>query len=176
MAKWIIDPDHACATFAVRHFMIANVVGLFGKITGTVHFDPPDFSHLSAEADIDVGSISTGNKARDEHLLSPDFLDAAKYPKIMFKTTRVEAKGDNRGNVTADLTIRGITRPISFEVECLGPVKSPFSGKSCIGFRGTTKINREDYGVVLNYAMEGGGLVVGRDVEITFDVQADLAD
>ncbi len=176
MVKWMIDPDHACATFAVRHFMIANVVGLFGRITGTVSYDPPDIAHLSAEAEIDVSSISTGNKAREEHLLSPDFLDVAKYPKIAFKTTSVEARGNNRGRVTADLTIRGITRPISFEVECLGPVKSPFSGKSCIGFRGETKINREDYGMELSYTMEGGGLVVGKEVEITFDLEADLAD
>ena len=176
LGKWVIDPDHACATFAVRHFMIANVVGLFGKMTGTIYFDPPDIAHLSAEAEIDVTSLSTGNRARDEHLLSPDFLDAAKHTKITFKTTRVEAAGDNRGKVTADLAIRGITRPVSFQVEWLGPVKSPFSGKSSIGFRGATKINREDYGIETNYPMEGGGLVVGREVEITFDVQADLAD
>ena len=176
MAKWIIDPDHACATFSVRHFMIANVVGLFGRITGTISYDPPDIAHLSAEAEIDVSSISTGNKARDEHLLSPDFLDAAKYPKIVFETTRVEARGANRGKVTADLTIRGNTRPISFEVEGLGPVKSPFSGKSSIGFRGATKINREDYGIVSDSRMEGGGLVIGKEVEITFDLEADIAD
>jgi len=87
---------------------------------------------------------------------------------------RVEATGNNRGKVTADLTIRGMTRPISFEVECLGPVKSPFSGKASIGFRGSTKIYREDYGIEANYTMEGGGLVVGKDVEITFDLQANL--
>jgi polyisoprenoid-binding protein YceI len=176
MARWIIDPDHTCATFAVRHFMIANVVGLFSKVTGAIHFDPPNIAHLSAEADIDVNSISTGNKARDEHLLSPDFLDAAKYPKIVFRTSRVEARRANRGKVTADLTIRGNTRPISLEVEGLGPVKSPFSGKSSIGFRGTTKINREDYGIVSDSKMEGGGLVIGKEVEITFDLEADIAD
>ncbi len=176
MAKWIIDEDHACATFAVRHFMIANVVGLFGKINGTISFDPPDIAHLSAEAEIDVSSISTGHKARDEHLLSSDFLDSAKYPKIAFRTTHVEALGKNQGQVTSDLTIRGITRPVSFKVECLGPVKSPFSGKSCIGFRGVTKINRKDYGIEANDAMEGGGLVVGERIEITFDIQADLAE
>ncbi len=175
MKRWSIDADHACATFAVRHFMIANVVGLFGKMSGTIYFDPPDVAHLSAEADIDVTSISTGHRERDEHLLSADFFDAARYPKITFKTTRVEAVGDNRGKVSADLTLRGITRPVSFEVECLGPVKSPFSGRVSIGFRGATKINREDYGIEANYAMEGGGLVVGKDVEITFEVQADLA-
>jgi polyisoprenoid-binding protein YceI len=175
MAKWIIDEDHACVTFAVRHFMIANVVGLFGKVTGTIYFDPPDIAHLSAEAEIDVSSISTGHKARDEHLLGPDFLDSATYPKMAFKTIRVEATGDNRGKVTADLTIRGITRPTSFEVECLGPVKSPFSGKSCIGFRGATKINRRDYGIEAEHPMDGGGLVIGEEIEITFDLQADLA-
>jgi polyisoprenoid-binding protein YceI len=109
-------------------------------------------------------------------LLSPDFLDATNFPKITFKTTSVEAIGNNRGNVTADVTIRGMTRPISFEVEWLGSVRSPFSGKSCIGFRGATKINPEDYGMELSYTMEGGGLVVGKDVEITFELQADLAD
>lgn len=176
MAQWIIDPDHACATFSVRHFMISNVVGLFGKMTGFVYFDPPDIAHLSAEAEIDVSTLSTGNKARDEHLLSPDFLDASKYPKMTFKTNRIEAKGDRKGQVNADLTIRGITRPISFEVECFGPVKSPFSGRSCIGFSGTAMINREDYGMVLDYKMEGGGLVIGKDVGITFEVQADPAD
>ncbi len=175
MAKWMIDTDHACATFAVRHFMIANVVGLFGGITGVVTFDPPDIARLSVEAEIDVSTLSSGNKARDEHLLSQDFFDAAKYPKMIFKTKKVEAAGANRGRVAADLTIRGMTRPISFEVECLGPVKSPFSGKSCVGFRGTTKINREDYGITFDYSMEGGGLVVGKEVEITFEIQADLA-
>jgi len=174
MAKWIIDIDHACVTFAVRHFMIANVVGLFGGITGVIAFDPPDIARLSAEAEIDVSTLASGSKARDEHLLSPDFFDVAKYPKMTFKTNRVEAIGVNRGKVAADLTIRGITRPISFEVECLGPVKSPFSGKSSIGFRGATTINREDYGITFDYSMEGGGLVVGKEVEITFELQADL--
>ncbi|MGD0919499.1 MAG: YceI family protein, partial [Thermodesulfobacteriota bacterium] len=113
MAKWMIDPDHSCATFAVRHFMISNVVGLFGKMTGVVKFDPPDVARLSAEAEIDVSSISTGNRVRDEHLLSPDYLDAEKFPRITFKTTGVEAAGNSRGRVTADLTIRGMTRPVS---------------------------------------------------------------
>jgi polyisoprenoid-binding protein YceI len=145
-------------------------------MTGVILFDSPDITHVSAEAEIDVNSISTGNKQRDEHLLSPDFFDVEKFPKIMFRTTRVEAAGGNRGKVTADLSIRGMTRSISFEVEWLGPVKSPFSGKSSIGFRGAAKINREDYGIELGYTMEGGGLVIGKDIDITFDVQADLTE
>jgi polyisoprenoid-binding protein YceI len=176
VSKWLIDEDHASVTFAVRHFMIANVVGLLGKMTGIIYFDPPDISRLSAEAVIDVSSMSTGNKVRDGHLLGPDFLDSAKHPGIAFKTTKVEALGINRGRVTADLAIRGITRPVSFEVECLGPVKSPFSGKSCIGFRGATRINRRDYGIRADHPMEGGGFVVGEEVEITFDLEADFAE
>jgi polyisoprenoid-binding protein YceI len=156
--------------------MISNVVGLFGTMTGFILFDPPDITRLSAEAEIDVSSLSTGNKERDEHLLSEDFLDAANFPKITLKTIRVEASGENKGKVTADLTIRGITRPVSFEVEFLGPVKSPFSGIICIGFRGTAKLNREQYGIESSYTMDGGGLVIGKDVEITFDVQADLEE
>ena len=97
MAKWIIDSDHASATFAVRHFGISNVMGMFGKITGVIHFDPPDIARLSAEADIDVGSLSTGHQKRDEHLLSPDFLDVSKYPKIAFRTTPVQAVRKNQG-------------------------------------------------------------------------------
>lgn len=175
MAQWIIDSDHSVARFAVRHFMIANVEGLFGKITGTIRFDPPDIAHLSAEAEIDVRSLTTGSQPRDEHLLSSDYFDAEKYPKIIFKTTQVEALGGRRGKVTADLTIRGMTRPITFEIEFLGPVKSPFSGKHCIGFAATTKINREDFGMAWNAPMEGGGFAMGKEVNIAFEVEADLA-
>ncbi len=176
MKKWVIDPDHACATFAVRHFMIANVVGLFPKITGTIYVDPPDLAQLSAEVEIEVNSLTTGHQARDEHLRSQEILDAAAYPKILFKTKRIKGIGDNRATADADLTIRGLTRAVSFEFACLGPVKSPFSGKASVGFRGATQIKREDYGIVLDYPMEGGGLVVGREIEITFDLQADLSE
>ncbi len=90
MAKWVIDTDHSVAKFSVRHFMIANVVGLFSKISGTINYDPSDTGRLSAEAEIEVRSLTTGHQARDEHLLSPDYFDAEKYPKMIFKTTRVE--------------------------------------------------------------------------------------
>ena len=175
MAKWDIDPDHSVAKFSVRHFMIANVVGLFSGISGTISFDPPDTSHLSAEAEIEVRSLTTGHPARDEHLLSPDYFDAEKYPKMIFRTTRVEPDGDNRCKATADLTLHGITRPVILEVETFGPVKSPFSGKVCMGFCGTTRINREEFGMTLNYSMEGGGFVVGKEIDVTFDLEADLA-
>jgi polyisoprenoid-binding protein YceI len=175
MAKWIIDVDHSVAKFSVRHFMIANIVGLFSKISGTINYDPSDPSRLSAEAEIKVRSLTTGHQARDEHLLSPDYFDAEKYPKMIFKTTRVEPVGENRCKVAADLTLHGITRPVTLEVETFGPVKSPFSEKVCMGFCGTARINREDFGMTSNYAMEGGGFVVGKEIEVTFDLEADLA-
>jgi len=171
--KWSIDPDHAVARFSVRHFMIANVEGLFTKMTGVIQFDPPDLTQLSVEAEIDVRSLTTGHRERDEHLLSADYFDAEKYPKILFKSTGVEVTGGNRGRITADLTIRGIPKPISLDFDFFGPVKSPFSGITCIGFSATGKINREDYGMISSIPMEGG-VVVGKDVQIHMEVEADL--
>ncbi len=153
--------------------MIANVEGLFTKMTGVIQLDPPDLKELSLEAEIDVRSLTTGNRERDEHLLSPDYFDVEKYPKIFFKSTRAEVTGVNRGKVTGDLTIRGIRRPITLDFDFFGPVKSPFSGINCVGFSATGKVNREDYGMISNTPMEGG-VVVGKDVQIHMEVEADL--
>lgn len=175
MAKWVIDPDHTVAGFVVRHFMITNVRGQFNKITGTIHFDPSDVAHSSVEAAIDVKSIYTGIQKRDDHLCSQDFFDAAKYTQIIFISTKVESTGRNRFTVTGDLNIHGITCLITFEVEHFGPIKSPY-GETSIGFTATTRINREDFGMTWNEPMEGGGVIVGKEVQITLDAEADLAD
>ena len=175
MAKWVIDPDHAVARFSVRHFMIANVEGIFSKMTGLIEFDPLDLRRLSVEAEIEVKSLTTGHPERDEHLLSADYFDVERYPKIIFKSARVEPTGGNRGKVTGDLTLRGILRVVTLDFEYFGPVKSPFSGKSCIGFSATGEVDREVYGVTLSHPMEGGGLVVGKDVRIHIELEADLA-
>ena len=174
MKRWSIDPDHSAARFSVRHFMIANIEGLFSRIIGVILFDPPDLTQLSVEAEIDVKNLTTGHAERDEHLLSPDYFDAEKYPKILFKSTRVEAIGGNRGKVTGDLTIRGIKRPVTLDFEFSGPVKSPFSGITCIGFSATGKVMRGEYGMTWNETMEGGGVVTGTDVRINMEVEADL--
>ncbi len=176
MAKWVIDIDHSVARFSIRHFMIANVVGLFSKISGVILFDPPDLAHLSVEAEVEVQSLTTGHAERDEHLLSPDYFEVAKYPKILFKSTKVESIRGNHFKITDHLTMKGITNPITLEADYFGPVKSPFSGKTCIGFSATGKINREDYRMQSNVPMEGGGLVVGREVEIALDMEADLLE
>jgi polyisoprenoid-binding protein YceI len=154
--------------------MIANVEGLFSNMTGVIQFDPPDLTSLSVEAEMDVKTLATGYPERDEHLLSPDYFDAEKYPKIFFKSNHVEATGGNRAKVTGDLTIRGIRKPVTLDSEFFGPVKSPFSGITCIGFSATGKVNREDYGLTWNAAMEGGGVVTAWDVRIHMEVEADL--
>ena len=174
MKKWSIDSSHSAARFSVRHFMIANVEGLFSNMTGVIQFDPPDLTSLSVEAEMDVKTLATGYPERDEHLLSPDYFDAEKYPKIFFKSTRVEATGGNRAKVTGDLTIRGVRRSVTLDSEFFGPVKSPFSGITCIGFSATGKVNREDYGLTWNAAMERGGVVTAWDVQIHMEVEADL--
>jgi polyisoprenoid-binding protein YceI len=176
MAKWVIDIDHSVARFSIRHFMIANVVGLFSKMSGFILFDPPDLARLSVEAEVEVQNLTTGHAERDEHLLSPDYFNAAKYPKILFRSTRVESVRKTHFKITGQLTMLGITNPITLEADYFGPVKSPFSGKTCIGFSATGKINREDYGMKLEVPMEGGGLVVGREVEIALDTEADLVE
>lgn len=103
MAKWVIDPDHAVARFSVKHFMIANVEGIFSKMTGLIEFEPPDLNRLSVEAEIEVKSLTTGHAERDEHLLSADYFDVESYPKIFFKSKRVDPGGSNRGRVKGDL-------------------------------------------------------------------------
>ncbi len=175
MEKWIIDPDHSVAAFSVKHMMVTNVRGQFNKIAGTIHFDPSDIAHSSVEAEIDVSGIYTGIKKRDEHLSSPDFFDIAKYSKIVCKSTGVEITASNQAIVAGNLTIRDITHPVVLDVEYFGPVKGT-EGETTMGFSAATRINREDFGMTLNYPLEGSGFVIGKEVEITLEVEADLAE
>jgi polyisoprenoid-binding protein YceI len=176
MSTWIIDPDHSVAAFAVKHLKVAYVRGQFNSITGKITLDPDDPSRSSVEAEIAVASMTTGIRKRDEHLFTPDFFEASKYPTITFKSTKTEATGPNRGRVTGGLTIRGITRPVTMEVEYSGPVKSPFGGEITMGFSASTTINRFDYNVSWDVPMEDGGLIVDKDVKIMIDVEADLSE
>ncbi len=175
MAKWVIDPDHSVAAFAVRHMMVSNVRGQFNKIAGTIYFDPADIDHSYTEAEIEAAGITTGIAKRDEHLRSPDFFDVAAHPKIRFRSSKVEAVGGSRFNVIGELTIRGITRIVTLQAEYFGPVKGT-DDETSIGFSATVRINREDYGITWNVALEDGGVVVGKDVQIVLDIEADLAE
>jgi polyisoprenoid-binding protein YceI len=174
MAKWNIDSDHSVAAFRVRHFMITLVRGQFNQITGTLEFDPANPAHGSIEATIEAAGLYTGIPKRDDHLRSPDFLDVEKFPFIQFKSSQIEPVGVNVFKVRGDLTIRGISKPVSMDVEYLGRVKSPFDEDISIGFSISTRLNRLDYGVSWNVDMENGGLVVGNDLFLNLEVEADL--
>ncbi len=169
-----IDPDHSVATFAVRHMMIANVRGMFSNISGTIQYDEDDITRSSVEAVIEVSGLHSGVKKRDEHLLSDEILDAAKYPTMTFRSTRIERRLDNALTVHGDLTIHGVTKPVTFFAEHFGPVKSPWGGEVSIGVICRGKIDREDFGVNWGSDPVPGGLMTSRTVEITLDVEADL--
>jgi len=173
MAQYKLDAAHSAAEFSARHMMITTVRGGFKTVNGTLNFDAQNPAASSVEAVIEVNSMSsTGVADRDAHLKSPDFLDAAQYPTITFKSTKVEANGGNdKAKITGDLTIRNITKSVVLDAEFLGETKSPF-GDVRAGFTATTKINREDFGLTWNMALETGGWLVGKDISITLDVEA----
>ncbi len=168
---WDIDPGHSGAHFSVRHMMVSNVRGDFGKVTGTVVYDAKDPKKSTVEATIDVNSINTREEKRDAHLKSPDFFDVAKFPAITFKSKKVEPAGKGKLAVTGDLTIHGVTKEVKLDVT--GPAaeaKDPW-GNTKSGAEATTKINRKDFGLAWNKALETGGIAVGEEVSITLDIE-----
>ena len=170
-ATWNIDPAHSTAQFKVKHLMVSNVTGGFGKVSGVVNFDTADLTKSTIEATIDATTIDSGVADRDTHLKSPDFLDVATYPTITFKSKKVEKAGDGKLKVTGDLTIRGVTKEVVLDVD--GPaasIKDPW-GNTKSGASATTKINRQDFGVKWSKTIDGGGLVVSDDVTISIDVE-----
>jgi len=169
---WNIDPVHTMAEFKVRHMMITNVKGHFTGVTGVLTLNEQDITKSHVEASIDAASINTREADRDTHLKSADFLDVEKFPKLTFTSTRVTRRGEGELQVEGDLTIHGVTRKVVFTVE--GPTppgKDPW-GNTRIGLTATTKINRKDFGLTWNAALETGGILVGDEVTITFDVEA----
>jgi polyisoprenoid-binding protein YceI len=174
MAQWNFDPTHSSAEFAARHLMVSTVRGGFRNVTGTINFDPDHIENSSVEAVINVSEMtSTGLGDRDAHLKSPDFLDVANYPTITFKSTKVEKKNDTEARVTGDLTIRGVTRPVTLNAELAGIISNPW-GQKVAGFSATTVINREDFGLTWNMVVEGGGVLVSKEIKITLEVEAAL--
>jgi polyisoprenoid-binding protein YceI len=149
------------------------VRGHLSRIDGEILFDPSDVTNSSVEVTIGAASICTGIKKRDDHLRSLEFFDVEKYPEVTFRSKTVEITGSNRCKVYGDLTIHGITHPVTLEVEYFGPVKSPF-GATSMGFTAKAMVNREDYGLTWNVPMEGGGVMVGKDITIVLEVETDL--
>ena len=171
MSTYQIDPAHSSAQFKVRHMMISNVKGEFHKVSGTVNFDAANPSAATVEANIEVGSISTRDEQRDTHLKSADFFDVEKFPAITFKSKRVTATGGDDFTVAGDLTIHGVTKEVKLDVEELtGEAKDPW-GNLRRGATAKTRINRKDFGMAFNVALEAGGFLVGEDVDLTIDVE-----
>jgi len=169
--SYVIDPAHSSAHFSVKHLAIATVRGEFTSLSGSLELDPTDIGKSHLEATIDVTSIRTGQPDRDTHLASPDFFDAATHPTIKFVSTSITKESDEEATVVGDLTIHGVTKPVTLKVEgSLSETKDPW-GNLKIGFTATTKIKRSEYGLVWNATLETGGLLVGEDVSITIDVQ-----
>lgn len=168
---WKIDPAHSRAEFKVKHMMISNVKGSFSSLNGTLIEDTTDPTLSQVEATIDISSISTGDEQRDAHLKSADFLHDEEHPVITFKSTKIEKKHDEEYAVTGDLTIHGVRKPVTFTVEGpSAPGKDPW-GNTRIGLSATAKINRKDFGLTWNAALETGGILVGEDVQIALDVE-----
>lgn len=172
MTTWLIDPAHSQVSFSARHMMVTTVRGSFKSLSGTIEFDPANPAAAQVEVTIEAASIDTGVADRDNHLRSPDFLDVASFPTITFKSTRVEPQGSDRARIYGDLTIRGVTREVVIEAELLGQGKDPFTGSTKAGFAGRTTINREDWGLTWNVALEAGGVLVSKEIKIELDVQA----
>jgi len=168
---WNLDPAHTVAEFKVKHMMIANVKGHFSGVSGVLIRDESDPANDRVEATIEAASIETRNEQRDEHLKSADFFHAEKFPTLHFKSTSIRVVGDGELSVEGDLTIRGVTRKVRFAVEGpTPPAKDPW-GNTRIGLSASTKINRKDFGLTWNAALETGGILVGDDVTITLDAQ-----
>lgn len=166
MAKWVIDKAHSEIGFEVRHMMVSKVRGHFESYEAEIEADDlTDLTNGKVSFTFDVASINTKLADRDNHLKSADFFDVEKYPTITFKSTEVKKKDDDEYEVTGDLTIKDVTKPVTFKVEFNGKGKNPW-GVEVYGFEAEAKINREDFGLTWNAALETGGVLVGKDVKI----------
>jgi len=168
MSTWNLDPAHSVVEFKVKHMMISNVKGTFGKASGVLNYDEANPGAASIEATVDVTSIATGDAQRDAHLKSGDFFDVEKFPAMSFKSFKVRPED---GIVEGELTIKGVTKTVRFEVEGpTAPGKDPW-GNTRVAVEATAKISRKEFGLTWNAALETGGVLVGDEVTITIDAQ-----
>ncbi len=169
-ATYKVDPDHSSVSFKVRH-LISNTTGVFKKFEGTIEFEPGKPETWSAQGTIDVDSIDTGVEKRDAHLKNKDFFEVEAYPKIAFKTTKVLESTTDTAKVEGLMTMHGVEKPIVLDVKMLGTMKDPW-GNTRAAFTVTTTINRKDFGIVYNQAMETGGVMLGEEVPVTLEIEA----
>ena len=165
-APWKLDKAHSQVKFSVAHLVISEVTGNFRDFDVTLTADKPDFSDAKVDATIKTSSVDTGIENRDKHLRSNDFLNVEKFPEMRFKSTGIEKTGDNTYKITGDLTVRDVTKSVVLDTKFNGTIKG-MGGNTTAAFKGTTTINRFDYGVKWDKTIEAGGLIAGKDVEIT---------
>jgi len=183
MPRWEFEPGHTAAEFCVRHMMVTWVRGHFKDVHGTLDYDPANPQAASVEVTIDAARLWSGEPDRDTHLKSADFIDAANHPTITFKGHGAELRGADEALFKGELTIRGVTKPVTLDVRALGQWQTPWwedgvdkGPKTRAGFVATARINRLDFGVKWNAALDHEGVVVGNDVDITIDAEAILQD
>lgn len=168
---YTVDKAHSEVLFSVRHMGVSKVTGRFNEFTGVVNGDPGKPQEASVEFTIKTTSIDTNDAGRDKHLRSADFFDVEKFPEITFKSSKVTAKGQNQYDVTGTLTMHGVAKEVTLPVTLAGPVKDP-RGNEKVGFEATAKLNRKDYGISWNRALDAGGVVVSDEVQVTINLEA----
>jgi len=168
---YTIDPSHSRIGFVARHAMVTKVRGSFNEFTGSGYFDAEDPSKSKVELTIQANSIDTRNADRDNHLRSNDFFDMENHPEITFVSTSVEKVDDDTFRLTGDLTIKGVSKPVTVDLEYTGSAKDPF-GNQRIGLEGSTQVNRKDWGLTWNAPLEAGGVLVSEKVTLEFEVSA----
>ena len=174
MSKWNVDVTHTNVGFEIKHMMVSKVCGNFSDMEGTIEGDPRELENTKINFRVGIDSISTNNEDRDNHLRSADFFEAEKYPNMTFESTNIKKVGDNQYELTGNLTIKDVTKETTFDVEYLGEGTNPW-GVEVVGFEASTTISRKEFGLTWNQALETGGVLVGDDVKIQIDLQANPA-
>ncbi len=169
-ADYAIDPAHSSVSFKIRHMVVSSVTGRFGKFSGSFSYDPKNLKASKAEAKIDAAGINTDNEKRDGHLRSADFFDVEKFPDVLFVSREIKDVKKDHFKIAGDLTLHGVTKSVTLDAEAGGTITDP-GGNIRAGFSATTTINRKDYGIVWNKALEAGGATVGEDVKITLEIE-----
>lgn len=167
---WILDKAHTNAAFAVKHMLVTTVRGRFTRVDAEVEVNEEDLTKSRATVTIDVASLDTAEPQRDAHLRSADFFDVEKFPTMTFVVRDIERVDDNKLHITGDLTIKDVTKPVTFEAEVAGPAKNPW-GMEVIGITAEAKVNRKDWGLTWNAPLEFGGWLIGDEVRLTFDAE-----
>lgn len=168
---WTIDPMHTAANFSIKHMMISTVRGGFSNVTGTVEYDGKNLAKARVNAKIDAKTINTNEAKRDEHLRGKDFFETDKFPDITFKSTAIKPKGKGKFVMTGDLTMHGVTKPVTLDVDGPSQVIKDKQGNHKVGFAAAGKVNRKDFGITYNSVLDGGGVALGEEVPITLDIE-----